>query len=99
MARTKEKGFDKYNDIGGNAFNILSGAKELRDDITVIILTHSEVSKDGTTKMKTIGKMLDEKITPEGLFTVVLEADIVKDDTDQEIHVFKTKENVRAYFY
>ena len=91
MNRAKEKGYDKFNDIGSNAFSILNTSKALRDDITVIILTHSETDNQGNTKMKTIGKMLDEKITPEGLFTVVLEADIIKNDKDEEIHVFKTK--------
>lgn len=93
MSRTKEKGFEKFNDIGANAFNILQKSKALRDDITTIILTHSEVDNQGFTKMKTIGKMLDEKITPEGLFTVVLEADISKDDTEKLQHIFKTKSN------
>lgn len=96
MARTKEKGYDKFNDIGFNAFNVLNTSKALRDDITVVILTHSETNNQGFTKMKTIGKMLDEKITPEGMFTVVLEADIIKDDKDQEIHVFRTKSNMNS---
>ena len=91
MNRSKEKGFEKFNDIGFNAFSILNTAKSLRDDMTVIILTHSEIDSQGNTKMKTIGKMLDEKITPEGLFTVVLEADITRNEKEEIIHIFKTK--------
>ena len=71
MARAREKGYEKFNEIGQNFFNILTTAQELRDDITVVFLHHSEVS-DGILKAKTIGKMLDEKVTVEGLFTNVL---------------------------
>lgn len=91
MSRTKEKGYDKFNDIGSNGFNILNTSKALRDDITTIVLAHSETDNQGVTRMKLIGKMLSEKITPEGLFTVVLEADMIKDDKEQIQHVFKTK--------
>lgn len=90
MARNKERGFEKFTDIGTNAFNILQKAKALREDINVVILTHSETTKEGFIKMKTIGKLLDEKITPEGLFTVVLMADIIKDDSDKPKHIFRT---------
>jgi hypothetical protein len=90
MARSREKGFEKFNDIGGNAFNILQKARTLRDDLNVVILTHSDKDKDSFVKMKTIGKMLDEKITPEGLFTVVLMAEIIKDDNDKPKHIFRT---------
>lgn len=89
MARSKEKGYDKFNDIGGNAFNILQKAKALRDDLTVIILTHSIKETDGFIKMKTIGKMLDDKITPEGLFTTVLYAEMIKGDDDKIKHIFR----------
>ncbi len=89
MARMKEKTFDKFNDIGGNAFNIIQKSKALREDISVIITAHSETTKEGFIKMKTIGKLLDEKITPEGLFTVVLMADVIKDDSDKPKHIFR----------
>ena len=89
MARTKEKSYDKFNDIAGNAFNILQKSRVLRDDLTVIILTHSDKDRDGFIKMKTIGKLLDEKITPEGLFTIVLLADTIRDDNDKIKHIFR----------
>lgn len=90
MARMREKGYDKFNDIGGNAFNVIQKSKSLREDLTVIITAHSETTKEGFIKMKSIGKMLDEKITPEGLFTVVLMADIIKDENDKPKHIFRT---------
>ena len=74
-------------------FEVIRTADELRDDITVIFLTHTEdVSANGftLTKMKTIGKMLDDKVTLEGMFTVVLMADTLKKGDDLE-HVFVTQ--------
>jgi len=44
----------------------------LRDDLTVFILSHSETTDSGESKCKTIGKMLDDKICLEGMFTIVL---------------------------
>lgn len=75
MERAKERGYDKFTEIGQNAFNIIKEASNLRDDQVVVFLTHSEeILIDGVRKIKikTIGRMLDEKITVEGLFTVVL---------------------------
>jgi len=75
MARAKERGFDKFTEIAQNMFNVLKSPDKTRADLTTIFLCHSEdVSANGytKTKMKTIGKMLDDKITIEGLFTIVL---------------------------
>lgn len=75
MERAKEQGWQKFTDIGQNAFNIIKAAEKLREDQTVVFLCHStdEIYDGGRrTKVKTIGKMLDEKITVEGMFTIVL---------------------------
>lgn len=72
MRRSEEKGFDKFTEIGKNAWNILTRAANLPDDVRVYILSHVETSDGGRTKIKTIGKMLDEKITLEGMVTIVL---------------------------
>lgn len=71
MADAKKKGYDKFNDLAKEMYDILNTARQLRNDIDVFCLTHSEES-DNSLKIKTIGKMLDDKITLEGLFTVVL---------------------------
>lgn len=72
MHRIKENGWDKFNDIQGDFFNLIEFAKHLPEDVTVYFLSHLETKEDGRQKVKTIGKMLDEKITIEGLFTTVL---------------------------
>lgn len=72
MNRIKETGWDKYNDFGANYFEIINVCKELPDDVIVAYMTHLETLENGLTTVKLIGKLLREKITIEGLFTVVL---------------------------
>lgn len=72
MNRIKETGWDKYNDFGANYFEIIDVCKDLPDDVIVVYMTHLETLDNGLTTVKLIGKLLREKITIEGLFTVVL---------------------------
>ena len=72
MRRIKENGWDKWNDIQGDFFNIIQDAKNLPNDVVVYFLSHLQRDDAGHEKVKTMGKMLDEKITIEGLFTIVL---------------------------
>lgn len=72
MRRIKENGWDKWNDIQGDFFNIIQDAKKLPKDVVVYFLSHLQRDDAGHEKVKTMGKMLDEKITIEGLFTIVL---------------------------
>lgn len=72
MNRIKENGWDKWNDFGANYFEIIEVCKELPDDVVVAYMTHTETLENGVTTIKLIGKLLREKITIEGLFTIVL---------------------------
>lgn len=76
MNRIKETGWDKYNDFGSNYFNIIDVCSELPDDICVYYFTHCETLENGLTTVKLIGKLLREKITVEGLFTIVLKTGV-----------------------
>ena len=78
MRRIKENGWDKWNDIQGDFFNIIQHVDDLPDDVVVYFLSHIQRDDDGHEKIKTMGKLLDEKITIEGLFTTVLKT-LVKD--------------------
>jgi len=80
MRRSDEKGFDKFTEIGRHAWDILKAATELADDRRVYIMCHTASDDLGKVKMKTIGKLLDEKITPEGMVTIVLRT-AVRDGT------------------
>lgn len=64
--------FHKYNEIARNAWDILTTASQLGDEKRVYILSHTSTDDFGKTKIKTIGKLLDEKIVMEGLVTIVL---------------------------
>ncbi|PHV12077.1 AAA family ATPase [Chitinimonas sp. BJB300] len=72
MRRSAETGFQKFSDIGRHAWDILTAAAHLPDDVRVYILAHSQSDEFGNTKLKTIGKLLDEKITVEGMVSIVL---------------------------
>lgn len=90
MRRSAEKSFDKFTEIGRNMWDIFNMASALPDDVRVYILTHTEEDVQGKTKIKTIGKMLDEKITLEGMVTICLQTDVINDN-----HIFMTKNNGR----
>lgn len=64
--------FAKYNEIARKAWDIFTQASALVDDKRVYILSHTSTDEAGKTKIKTIGKLLDEKIVLEGLVTIVL---------------------------
>lgn len=71
--RAKEKGYDKFTDIAANFRNLIHFINELQDDSKIVyFLHHCETDANGREKIKTIGKMLDEKLTVEGCFDVVL---------------------------
>lgn len=72
MRRSEEKGFQKFSDIGRNAWNILSTALTAPDDIRIYFLGHTETNELGQTKAKTIGKMIDQTCPVESMFTIVL---------------------------
>lgn len=78
MRRATERGFDKFTEIAQHAWQIIDASAKARDDLFVFILSHSDEDNSGKVKCKTIGKMLDDKITIEGMFTTVLHS-IVSD--------------------
>jgi hypothetical protein len=71
--RAYEKGFDKYTAIGANFRDLIHFINRLpEDDKIVYFLHHSELADDGREKVKTIGKLLDEKLCIEGCFDIVI---------------------------
>lgn len=88
MRRTAERGFDKFTEIGKNAWDIINAAAALPDDVRVYILSHIETTEQGRTKIKTIGRMLDEKIALEGMVSIVLRT-LVRDGE----YLFSTRNN------
>lgn len=73
LRRASEKGFDKWNEIGENFFRMIEFIiKEVPNDIIVYLTFHEEESDSGRVKAKTVGKMLDNTLFLEGLFTIVI---------------------------
>lgn len=71
--RTYEKGYDKFTSMAQKFRDLIHFINELEeDDKIVYFLHHSEQDSDGREKVKTIGKMLDEKLTVEGCFDIVI---------------------------
>ena len=76
MDRALEKGYDKFTMMAKNANDLLKQLPCLREDLDVFVLNHSEIDSNGKMKIKTIGKMLDEKIVIEGIFTMILQTQL-----------------------
>lgn len=88
MRRSTETGYQKFSDIGRSAWNVFMAAGDLADHQRVYIMAHTQVDELGNVRMKTVGKMVDEKVVPEGYFTIVLRAELVNGQ-----HVFATQTN------
>lgn len=80
--------FAKYNEIARHAWDVLMASTSLPDHKRVYILSHTSTDDFGKTKIKTIGKLLDEKIVMEGLVTIVLRTVVANGD-----YMFSTKNN------
>lgn len=72
MRRATEKGFDKFTEIAQSYWDLQQTINTLPDDVIVYEMSHLERDQNGNEKVKTIGKLLDEKITVEGMFSIVL---------------------------
>ena len=90
MRRSYEKGYDKFTEIGRHAWDIANAVTELPQDVIVYILCHIDRDEEGNEKIKTIGKLLDEKICLEGMSTIVL-----KTNVSDGVYSFVTQNNGR----
>jgi hypothetical protein len=88
--RAKETGYGKYTDMALNFRDLIHYINEsVPDDVIVYFLHHTEIDTNtGKSKAKTVGKMLDNMLTVEGCFDIVL---LCGSDTDQ--HYFITQGN------
>lgn len=76
MRRATERGYDKFTEIAQNFWNLVNKVKELPKNQIVYFMAHIDRDQNGNEKIKTIGKLLDEKITVEGMFTIVLKTNV-----------------------
>lgn len=90
LKRSKQKGFDKWDDMANIILQIIMVVPDLRDDLTVIFIGHTQTSEDGFTQLKTNGRKLN-KIGVEGYFNTVLLAKCINAENNE--YVFETKAN------
>lgn len=78
MRRSDERGYDKFTEIAKNFWSLIQEtvSQRMPEKQIVYFLMHTDVADDGRIRAKTIGKMLNEKITLEGLFTIVLRTSV-----------------------
>lgn len=90
MRRSSEKGYDKFTELAQNFYDLIMFiATQLpREKIVYITMHEDENEITGLVKPKTIGKLLDEKVCVEGLFTIVLRC-----VNDGGVHKFYTNNN------
>ena len=73
----KETGYGKFTNMALNFRNLINFiVKSTPEDVIVYFLHHTETTDDGKIKAKTLGKMLDSQLTVEGLFSIVLLAEV-----------------------
>ena len=75
MDRALENGWDKFTEMGVSIFDVINNARQMRDDLMIVFLSHSADKSDASHGMegfKTIGKMLDKHVDLEGLFNIIL---------------------------
>lgn len=74
MNQSTVKGFDKYNTMANNFFNLINGIKNIEGGKTVYLIMHEDSDDEGNVKPKTIGKLLDDKVNIQGMFTICIRA-------------------------
>ena len=88
MSKSSVKGFDKYNEMGNNFFNLINGIKSIEGGKTVYLIMHEDTDENGNVKPKTIGKLLDDKVNIQGMFTVC-----IRSMFDNGNYIFRLKTN------
>lgn len=87
FARVKETGYGKFTDFALHFYNLVQFViRKTAPDVIVYFLHHTETTETGKVKAKTMGKMLDNQLTLEGLFSIVLNC-----VTDGKTHSFLTQ--------
>ena len=88
MNKSSVKGFDKYNEMGNNFFNLINGIKNVEGGKTVYLIMHEDTDDEGNVKPKTIGKLLDDKVNIQGMFTIC-----IRSMFDNGNYIFRLKTN------
>ena len=88
FAKAKENGYQKFTNMALHFYSLIKTVTEGLPDDTVVYFLHHVQKTDYGIKAKTIGKMLDDQLTVEGLFSIVLMAEF-----DNGRYYFRTQTN------
>lgn len=96
MEKAKTVGFAKFTEMGDNVYKTLKSIDGLREDLTVIVMAHTEVKSfngvDRTVFGVPGGKLVQDVVKPEGMFSVILETVVEKKGNDVS-YGFMTQNN------
>lgn len=94
LAKANEKGYEKFTELGVNFSNIVQAGKNLSDTTLFVMSMHPEVTVDAqgnrVIKAKTVGKLVDQYLTIEGMFTVVCFSKVEVDGSTRD-YFFETQ--------
>ena len=88
MNKSSIKGYDKYNELANNFWNLINGIKNIEGGKTVYLIMHEDTDDNGNVKPKTIGKLLDDKVNIQGMFTIC-----IRSMFDNGNYIFRLKTN------
>lgn len=74
MKNSSIKGYDKYNEMANHFFELINAIKDIEGGKRIYLIMHEDTDEEGNVKPKTIGKMLDDKVNIQGMFTVCIRA-------------------------
>lgn len=96
MQNAKQKGYEIFKDLAYNLFLLVKRLEKVRSDLNVCLTWHPESDVDANgnriQKAKTVGKLFDNAVTVEGLFTYVLYSEII-DEEGKLNYKFRTQNN------
>ncbi len=88
LRRAQERGYEKFIEIAQETHSIFNAAAHLDDDVRVYLFAHTHQTDDGVIRFKTIGRLLDEKISLDGLVTICFRT-VIRDGQ----YFFSTRNN------
>lgn len=101
FSRSEEKGFEKWAQIAKNFYNVISTARDMREDLNIVLLTHTEIEESealGTAKqvLKAGSKSIKNNLVLEGLMTYVFITDVSLDENGIPKYQFITNDGVKS---
>lgn len=97
MRRSHEKNYDKFVKIGKDMWSLANMPSQLREDLIIIFIIHDQETSDidgvKSVKAKTIGKLIDNVVTLEGMFTTVLYTGVELDKDKKPNYYIYTANN------